>query len=185
MDYPVSINFPNLIPCLGSLSLEEPNLTYCDPLSSENTFFKPSSNVWVKAKRSSEVLNFESFNFSSCGSTGGVMGKWWVDRPLTISLALAVTNSPPCNRPCRNVLMIEQTIEGEHTDILAGIALRLGEVHSQALCTSLCRWSHPPHQQSALCPQAIVTSDTMQAGGNMSVSKPSYSPPFACGWHKS
>ena len=71
VDHPVSINFPALIPWLRSLSLIEPNLTYCDPVLSENTLFKPSSNFSAKAAISSGVLNFDCFNVSGCGSTGG------------------------------------------------------------------------------------------------------------------
>lgn len=67
MNYPGNINLPPLIPCRGSLSLGEPNLTHCGPLSSENTRFRPSSNFSVKAEMSSEVLNFDVPNFSSCG----------------------------------------------------------------------------------------------------------------------
>ena len=68
VDYPVNINFPAWIPCFGSLSLGEPNLTkYCGPLSSENTLFRPSSNFWAKAAISSGVLNIDPFNLSGCG----------------------------------------------------------------------------------------------------------------------
>ena len=62
--YPVSANFPALIPYWGSLSLREPNLMYWVPLSPENTLFKPSSNFWAKAAMSSGVLNFDCSNFS-------------------------------------------------------------------------------------------------------------------------
>ena len=63
VDYPVSTNFPALIPYWGSLSLREPNLMYWVLLSSENTLFKPSSNLWAKAAMSSGVLNFDRCNF--------------------------------------------------------------------------------------------------------------------------
>ena len=129
VDYPVNTNFPALIPCFGSLSLGEPNLTYCVPLSSENTLFVPSSNFWVKAAISSGVLKLDFFNLSGCGSTEGVTNEEDQILPETTSLALAVTNSPPCSKPCRRISMIERVAEKEPTDILAEIAPRLAGVH--------------------------------------------------------
>ena len=64
MEYPVNDIFPALMPFAGSLSLGEPNLTNCAPLSSENIRFRPSSNFWAKAAISSGVLNLEFLNFS-------------------------------------------------------------------------------------------------------------------------
>ena len=123
--YPVNVNFPALIPCLGSLSLGDPNLTNCAPLSSENTLFKPSSNFWAKAERSSGVLNFDFFSFSGCRSVGKVTDKEDLNLPETASLALAVTNSPPCNKPCGSASTPEETTKDASTDNSVGIVPRL------------------------------------------------------------
>ena len=104
--YPVSDTFPALIPCAGSLSLGEPNLTNRAPFSSENTLFKPSSNLWAKFAISSGVSNFECFNFSGGGLMGVAVDGQRVIAPETMSFALAVMNSPPCSRPSRSVSVI-------------------------------------------------------------------------------
>ena len=86
------------------------------------------------------------------------MDQWYLDLPETVSVALIVTNSPPCNKPMGSTSMIGKVSEGQSTDIPTGIVLQLAEVRFLSPHTSLYRSS--PHRRRQLIPCFRATGES-------------------------